>query len=73
MGGGGALWGWGYASHSHHGPHLTFDCAPFIAMPSSWSPPSPDEDSVTPLGGGDLIYIYVCVCVCVCVWTTPVC
>ena len=40
-------------------PHLTFDCAPFIAMSSSWSPldeglhplppPPPNKDSVMPL------------------------
>ena len=27
-----------HAPHSHHGPHLTFDCAPFIAIPSSCPP-----------------------------------
>ena len=30
------------------GPHLTFDCGPFLAMPSSCPPPPPDE-GVTPL------------------------
>ena len=35
--GGGAIVVNGGGGHAI-APHLTFDCAPFIAMPSSWSP-----------------------------------
>ena len=54
-------------------PHLTFDYAPFIAMPSSCPPPPPDErlpppppfgpsknkDSVTPLHSTHFISCYI--------------
>ena len=30
-------------------PNLTFDCSSFIAIPSSWPPPPPDEGLPPPL------------------------
>ena len=57
MGGGGGLGG--MAPHSHHGhpigPHLTFDCAAFIAMPSSCPPPPPSQMKVVPPPNKDLV------------------